>query len=164
MNTHELQDLLSYHSTLPLRLMLPGGSVVPVSFHITEVARVHKSFIDCGGKQHEMRTCQLQAWVGEDADHRLSAGKLAGILEKASAAFGEEDLPVEIEYEDGVISQYPVARVLRENGALVFHLTTKHTDCLAKELCGVPASGSADATCDSDSTTSCCGSSGGCCG
>ena len=164
MKTHELRTLLTHNPELSLRLMLPHGSVVPVSFHITEVGRIQKSFIDCGGTRHDSLTCQLQAWVGEDEDHRLSALKLAGILGKASAEFGDDDLPVEIEYEDNVISQYPLSRVTRENGALVLHLTTKHTDCLAKELCGLPASGDDKSSCDTESSTSCCGSSGGCCG
>ena len=160
MKTHELHALLNRHADLPLRLMLPHGSVVPVSFHITEVGRVHKSFIDCGGKQHETETCQLQAWVG--ADHRIPAGTLATILGKASAAFGDDDLPVEIEYEDSVISQYPLSHIAQEGGGLVLHLTTKHTDCLAKELCGVSTSADTDGACETEAATSCCGSSGGC--
>ncbi len=163
MNTHELLALLKHNPELPLRLMLPHGSVVPVSFHITEVGRVRKSFIDCGGKQHETQACQLQAWVGEDEDHRIPAQKLAGILEKSFEAFGAEDLPVEIEYEDAVISQYPVARVTRESGALVLHLTTKHTDCLAKELCGVATPGNDDDCGAAEPAASCCSPKGGCC-
>lgn len=163
MKTYELHTLLTHNAGLPLRLMLPRGSVVPVSFHITEVGRVNKSFIDCGGRQHETQTCQLQAWVGSDEDHRIPAGKLATILGKAAAAFGDDDLPIEIEYEDKVISQYPLSRVTKEDGALVLHLTTKHTDCLAKELCGVPASADdEDAGNSTEPATSCCG--GGRCG
>ncbi len=161
MNTQELQDLLSYQPSLPLQILLPGGGLVPVSFHITEVARVQKSFIDCGGARHETRTCQLQAWVGGDDDHRIAAGKLAAILDKAASAFGDEDLPVEIEYEDGLISQYPLSGVERTRDALVFHLVKKHTDCLAKELCGVPAT-SSGAVSEPEAAGSCCGGNGGC--
>ena len=93
--------------------------------------------------------------------HRLSARKLAGILDKAVAAFDCEDLPVEIEYEDGLVSQFPVAKVVRTGGSLVFHLTTKHTDCLAKELCGLAADGAKNTA--TDETASCC-AGGGCCG
>ncbi len=157
MNSHELKALLSRHAAHPIRLVLPHGDEVPVSFHVTEVGRVHKSFVDCGGTAHESTTLQLQAWVGEDEDHRIQAGKLAAILDKASALIGDDDLPVEIEYQDRIISQYPVTKAAEMDGTLVLHLSTKHTDCLAKELCGVPAERV------KENAASCC-DGGGCCG
>jgi hypothetical protein len=158
MNTTELHSLLSSHADLPLQLLLPHGDPVPVSFHITEVGRVHKSFIDCGGRHHETVTCQMQAWVGSDEEHRIPAGKLAAIMRKASAILGNDSLPVEIEYQDEVISQYPVSRASFESGAVVLHLDAKHTDCLAKEQCGVPT----EADPSAGKATQCC-ASGGCC-
>ena len=131
----ELKTALSGDPEQMLRLRLPGGDAVPVSFHITEVGQVTKDFIDCGGTRRTTSVCQLQAWVGPDEDHRIQAGKLLGILKKGSSLFTSEDLPVEIEYEHGLISQYPVTGVTLEDGRLVFSLTDKHTDCLAKELC-----------------------------
>ncbi len=135
MTLAELKTALSGDPEQLLQLRLPGGDPVPVSFHITEVGQVTKDFIDCGGTRRTVITCQLQAWVGPDADHRIYAGKLLGILRKGAPLFGSDDIPVEIEYEHGLISQYPVSSAGREEGALVFSLTTKHTDCLAKELC-----------------------------
>jgi hypothetical protein len=162
MKTTELRTLLARHADLPLQLLLPHGDPVPVSFHITEVGRVHKSFLDCGGRHHESVTCQMQAWVGSDHDHRIPAGKLAAIMEKASAILGGEDLPVEIEYQEEVISQYPVSQASVSDGAVVLHLGTKHTDCLARELCGVPRDDGSTATCGTEDSTPCC-ASGGCC-
>jgi hypothetical protein len=158
MTTHELRSLLVNHANLPLRLVLPHGDPVPVSFHITEVGRVHKSFVDCGGRHHETVTCQMQAWVGGDEEHRIPAGKLAAIMKKASGLLGDDDLPVEIEYQDKVISQYPLSAASVTAGAVVLHLESKHTDCLAKELCGVTPS-----TDDGTEDTAPCCSSGGCC-
>ena len=135
MTLTELKTALSGDPQQLLRLRLPGGDAVPVSFHITEVGQVTKDFIDCGGTRRTTITCQLQAWVGPDDDHRIEAGKLLGILRKGTPLFTSEDVPVEIEYEHGLISQYSVTGVAAENGTLVFSLTSKHTDCLAKELC-----------------------------
>lgn len=131
----ELKSSLSGDPEQLLRLRLPGGDAVPVSFHITEVGMVTKDFIDCGGTRRSVSTCQLQAWVGPDDEHRIHAGKLLGILRKGSTLMTSDDLPVEIEYEQGLISQYPVSSVSTEEGVLVFTLSSKHTDCLAKELC-----------------------------
>jgi hypothetical protein len=60
-------------------------------------------------------------------------------------------LEVEVEYEDGIISQFPVERAQVQGGAVVIQLGLKHTDCLAKDVC-LPASGS-DACC---SGSACC--------
>lgn len=156
-------DLLQTYPDKPFHLVLPGHNTVPVSFHITEVGHVTKTFIDCGGKVHTVQTCQLQAWLGEDTDHRLLAGKMAGVLAQAAAQGvlpAGEDLDVEFEYEDVALSQYTVARETVTENAVVLHLAAKHTDCLAKDVCLPPLPMMAgDAT-----AAACCGSSGtGCC-
>lgn len=158
MQLHELKSLFQSHSDKQFRLQLPDGSAVPVSFHVTEVGRVHKTFIDCGGTLRDVDTCQLQVWVGEDGDHRLEAGKAAAILEKAKSFLTDENIPVEIEYEDEVISQYTIEGHEAGGKAVVLHLAHKHTDCLARERCGLPAPIKDDA----DAEAPCCSQSG-CC-
>jgi hypothetical protein len=87
---------------------LPDGGLIPAHFHITEVGHVTKRFIDCGGTRRTLETCLLQTWVHDDVDHRLVAGKLATIFDRAGDVLPHHDLPVEIEYEDGVVAQFPV--------------------------------------------------------
>jgi hypothetical protein len=135
----EFKTLLQREGGKLFRLQLPDGSPVPVSFHVTEVGRVQKTFIDCGGVMRESVTCQLQVWVGEDFNHRIEAHKAAKIMEKAKAFLPDDSVPVEIEYEDRVISQYTIEGYDSGEHAVVLRLAHKHTDCLAKELCGVPA-------------------------
>jgi hypothetical protein len=76
--------------------------------------------------------------VADDKDHRLPARKLAVIIDRALEPLRLGDLPVEIEYEDGFISQFPVIAV-DGSDAVIIHLGTKHTDCLAKDVCLPPA-------------------------
>lgn len=136
MKLGSFKGLLQAHPDKQFRLVLPNQNAVPISFHITEVAHVQKRFIDCGGELHRTETCQLQAWVYTDTDHRLLAGKMAGVLNLAQKALPEnQDLDIEIEYEDTTISQYPVASYTVTEDEVTLNLTTKHTDCLAKELC-----------------------------
>ena len=131
-----LTSLLQAHPDKQFRLILPSRDAVPVSFHITEVAHVQKRFIDCGGALHTDDTCQLQAWVHTDTDHRLLAGKMAGVLDMAQRILPtDQDLDIEIEYEDTAISQYPVAGYAVTEGEVILSLTAKHTDCLAKAVC-----------------------------
>lgn len=134
----ELKELLTAHADRYFRISLPDGSAVPVSFHITEVGRVQKTFLDCGGTLRESLTCQLQVWVGEDYEHRIETGKMAAILNKAKAYLPDESIPVEVEYEDRVISQYIIEGHDLTDDAVVLKLAHKHTECLAPELCGLP--------------------------
>jgi hypothetical protein len=160
MTLSELKSLLAGYADCHFRLCLPDGSPVPVSFHITEIGRVHKTFMDCGGTLRERTTCQLQVWVGNDYDHRIETGKMAGILEKGKSLLPDESVPVEIEYEDRVISQYTIEGYDLTEEAVILMLAHKHTECLAPELCGLqmpdlrlPAI---------DGKSSCCGPGGHC--
>ena len=82
----------------------------------------------------------LQTWVGDDTGHRITAGKLLKAIAAAAPVLGDEDLPVELEYEACNVVQLRVVAVGREGQVLVVRLGKKHTDCLAKELC-LPAAG-----------------------
>jgi hypothetical protein len=75
MTLNEFKTLLEGNREREFRLQLTDKTSVPISFHITEVAHVQKKFIDCGGTMREQHTCQLQAWVGPDEDHRIASGK-----------------------------------------------------------------------------------------
>src|SRR3954463_380522 len=136
MKLNELKSLLRQESGKHFRLQLPNGSPVPVSFHVTEVGRVQKDFIDCGGGTRQSVTCQLQVWVGEDFNHRIETEKAAKILEKAKGLLPDDSVPVEVEYEDEVISQYAIEGHESDADSIVLNLAPKHTDCLAKALCG----------------------------
>ena len=48
---------------------------------------------------------------------------------------------VEVEYDGGVISQYPLEGIDVTPAGLLLSLAGKHADCLAKDKCGVPAAG-----------------------
>lgn len=137
MTLAELKSLLAGHPDRSFRLLLPDASPVPLSFHITEVGRVDKTFLDCGGTLREKTTCQLQVWVGRDEDHRIETAKMAGILKKGGSILPDDSVPVEVEYEDRVISQYTIEGHELTDDAVVLRLAHKHTECLAPELCGL---------------------------
>jgi Family of unknown function (DUF6428) len=139
MTLDKLTKLLSIHSDKRVQFRLPNGSLVPSAFHITEVASVRKTLIDCGGRIHGEEVCQLQAWKGSDDDHRMAGAKLTKILDKGTALFSRDDISVEVEYEDGLISQYRVEGWRVEGEDLVLLLGYKHTDCRAKDICSTPA-------------------------
>ena len=139
MKTTTFVATLKQNPALNLRFALPDGGMVPAHAHITEVGRVDKTFFDCGATFRKTSFLCLQAWVADDIDHRLPAGKLADIIDRAAPLFQGDDLEVELEYEDGLISQFPVQSLSVDGESVVVFLSTKHTDCLAKEICLVPA-------------------------
>ncbi|MFZ4732480.1 MAG: DUF6428 family protein [Pirellulales bacterium] len=141
MTIKQFRDLLGAHPGVAMHWMLPDRSFVPVHYHITEVGRVQKDFIDCGGTVRSQASCLLQIWVANDTDHRLETTKLAQIMEVAAPILGSDDLPVEVEYEEGRVSQYPLGAAEVTPAGLLFSLGTRHTACLAPEKCGVDGSG-----------------------
>jgi len=138
MNLSEFRSLLSENPFCGLALTLPDGELVPPHYHITEVARAQKSFIDCGGKRHQQSACVLQVWLADDHDHRLEAGKLARVMKMAEDLFADCDaaeLPVLFEHEAPVLTALTVEKSEVANSHIVLHLALQHADCLAKELC-----------------------------
>ncbi len=141
MTVKEFRTALADNPGAKMHWMLPDNSFVPSHYHITEVARVQKDFIDCGGTVRSTKACVLQVWVANDVDHRLETTKLASIMEIAAPLLQSDELPVEVEFEQGVISQYPVGGMEVTPSGLLFHLGTKHTACLAPEKCKVGDTG-----------------------
>ncbi len=138
MKLSELRDLLARNPESALRFVLPKGRAIRADFHVTEVGHVVKRFIDCGGTVRSAEACVLQVWLARnDRDHRLAAGRLASILGLAKAVLPSGDPDVEVEYEDGLLSQFPVVSFAAKPGVVTFKLGSKHTDCLAREACGL---------------------------
>ncbi len=156
MNLTAFRRALTRDPNAALHVMLPDGDFVPAHFHVTEVGRVHKQFVDCGGTGRETTACVIQMWVAADLDHRLTAGKLAKIVELAAPILKDDDLAVEIEYEAGVVSQYPLGGIENTPSGLLLTLGVKHTDCLAPDRCGIPVTASAAAAKTGCGTSGCC--------
>jgi len=133
----QLRAALRAHASLGVVIALPDGRRVPAEFHVTEAGTVTKDFIDCGGTRRQRVTAQLQTWIGRDENHRLTAARLAGILDVCTPVLPGGDTPVEIEYEDTVVSQYPLVAAEADGSVLVLQLGLRHTDCLARAQCGV---------------------------
>ena len=171
MNVEQFLGLLEANPNQALCIILPNGEAIAPHFHITEVGHVTKNFMDCGGTRRKTESCLLQTWVYSDVDHRLETGKLANILRIAGDILPSLDLPVEIEHESGVVSQYPVPAGSSDGLTLTLTTGLKHTACLAMDLCCAPAAPeAADAVAPITTTDkprvkagACCSPSGGCC-
>ena len=117
-----------------IAFQLPNGELVPNHFHVTEVGKITKHFIDCGGTVRKEQVVNFQLWNANDYDHRLHPEKLVHIIELSEKTLGIEDLEIEVEYQADTIGKFGL-----DFDGTNFLLTTKQTDCLAKDNCGIPA-------------------------
>lgn len=131
MKLSEVKSILNKMETIGFQL--PNGELVPSHFHVTEVGKISKHFIDCGGTIRKEEVVNFQLWNANDYDHRLHPEKLVKIIELSEKALGIEDLEIEVEYQGETIGKFG----LDFNGNY-FELTSKQTDCLAKDNCGIP--------------------------
>lgn len=131
-----LKGMLAQHPDAMIRFRLPNGQNVAAHAHVTEVAQINKRFIDCGGTLREDTLCRLQTWVAEDFEHRLTAKKLLGILNKADGTVLKgDDMEVDVEHELEFVSQFPLESVRAAGDTLELELTERHTACLAPDKC-----------------------------
>ncbi len=158
MKLNELKTILRSHPSAYPRFILPDGDQVAAHFHITEVGHVTKRFIDCGGTLHDKAdTCLLQTYVADDVEHRLDAGTFAKILDLGAQVLPHDDVDVEVEYDCCVVAQYPVATARVAGEQIELQLGEKHTDCLAKEKCGINGEGCENGeTAESAAARDCC--------
>ena len=63
-----------------IAFQLPNGELVPSHFHVTEVGKVTKHFIDCGGTERKETVVNFQLWEENDYNHRLHPEKLVHIM------------------------------------------------------------------------------------
>ena len=141
-----------------LNFKLEDGTQIPPHFHVTEAGLTTKNFIDCGGTLRTEKNINFQVWVASDTDHRLEPQKLNKIISISESHFGNEDLDVEVEYQTNTIGRYGL-KIEGEN----LILTSKATDCLAKENCGVSDKVNNVIEKVKSEASSCCSPGSGCC-
>ena len=136
---------------------LPNGELVPSHFHVTEVGKINKHFIDCGGTLRSEEVVNFQLWNADDYDHRLHPEKLIHIIELSEKVLELGDLDIEVEYQGETIGKFGI-----DFDGKYFLLTTKQTDCLAREKCEIPAkkqreqsTGSSAGSCRSQADSCC---------
>lgn len=137
---------------------LPNGSLVPKHFHVTEVGKISKHFIDCGGVERKEMVANFQLWNANDYDHRLHPEKLLHIIELSERVLQLEDLDIEVEYQGDTIGKFGL-----DFDGSNFLLTAKQTDCLAKENCGIPVKKPKMKLSELQANESCCDPNSGCC-
>ena len=133
MKLSEIKNVLKKVTIISFKL--PNGDLVPNHFHVTEVGKVTKNFIDCGGKIRVEEVVNFQLWEANDYDHRLHPEKLLAVIELSEDKLQIPDLQIEVEYQMAAT----IGKFNLEFDGRSFLLTSKQTDCLAKDNCGISA-------------------------
>ncbi len=115
-----------------IHFQLPNKELVPNHFHVTEVGKITKHFIDCGGTERKEAIVNLQLYNANDYDHRLHPEKLLKIIELSEKALKLADLEIEVEYQADTIGKFGL-----EFDGKHFLLTNKQTNCLAADNCNI---------------------------
>lgn len=132
MKLSEIKNNLKKLETIAFQL--PNGELVPSHFHVTEVGKITKNFIDCGGAVRNEEVVNFQLWEANDYDHRLHPEKLVHIIELSEQKLQIPDLEIEVEYQ----MKDTIGKFNLDFEGTNFLLTSKLTDCLAKDNCGIP--------------------------
>lgn len=132
MKLSEIKNELKKLKTIAFKL--PNGDLVPNHFHVTEVGKITKNFIDCGGVVRNEMVANFQLWEANDYDHRLHPEKLVHIIELSEQKLEIPDLDIEVEYQ----MQETIGKFSLDFDGTNFLLVSKLTDCLAKDNCGIP--------------------------
>ncbi len=132
MKLSEIKSILNSLETIAFQL--PNGQLVPNHFHVTEIGKITKNFIDCGGTIRKEEVVNFQLWDANDYDHRLHPEKLVHIINLSEKVLEIGDLEIEVEYQGQTIEKFGL-----DFEGKNFLLTTKQTDCLARGKCEVPS-------------------------
>lgn len=131
MKLSEFRDQLS--GLTEIAFELPNGKLVPEHFHVTEVGKISKNFIDCGGTLRDEEKISFQLWEENDYNHRLHPEKLVKIIDLAKDKLELPDAEIEVEYQGESINKFEL-----DFDGKHFLLINTQTTCLAKEKCGIP--------------------------
>ena len=135
--TELLSELNQADSNLNVSIYTPSGLGVPSHFHITEIGRTTKNFVDCGGTKRTESNTSFQVWVANDVDHRVTVGKLVKIIESGIGLVDENDQIV-FEYDNShTINLYGIQKIQRLESAFNIFLSQMRTNCLAPDKCKV---------------------------
>lgn len=135
LSLQQLVEALNKADGRIVRFELPTTTLLSPHVHVTEVARIDKRFVDCGGTLRTDSSCRLQIYQADDTEHRITAAKFAQILAKGAGVLGSTQLPVEAEAEAPYLSTFPIVATRLEAKQIVLSLGMRHTACLAEDVC-----------------------------
>jgi hypothetical protein len=134
-----LNDLNKINKDNQISIFQPSGLGVQPNFHITEIGKTTKNFVDCGGNKRTTTNTTLQIWVANDREHRLTVGKLIKIIEAGKDLVSDED-EIVFEYDNGyTLGLFGIELCQILDTVFNIFLSKRKAACLAPDQCGITA-------------------------
>ena len=131
----EFTEILATNYNHRVEFLLPDKTCIPSHYHITDVGSVHRYFIDCGGQRRNENYLQIQLWLGNDKEHRLTTQMILKILQRSEVVLKKlpdlQNSNIFIEYKTELLSQYPITKMELLNKKIVCYTEALTTQCLA---------------------------------
>lgn len=162
MTTNEFLTLLKEHPNKSLLFEYRNGHFVGANYHITEIKNITIDAVDCGAKTDFWKETIIQLWESpkeKDKREYMSSYKALGILNKVDAIKPmEKNVEVKFEYSNPNFhtAQLSVHGFDISADQIIMKLTVEHTDCKAKDECGVPVAVGAEASNSCAPGSGCC--------
>ena len=143
MKTSEFLALLNDHKNKELLFEYLPGKFVGANYHITEIKNITVDAVDCGAGTDFWKETVIQLWESpteKDKVAFMTAFKALGILNKVDRMKPmERSSEVRFEYSNDEFhtAQLFVDDYVYNENKIILKLTSKKTDCKAKETCGV---------------------------
>lgn len=132
MNINQLKENLQ--SLQEIHFAMSDGSDVPAHVHLTELGKITKNYIDCGGTHRAEEYVTFQLWYADDTAHRLTPSKILHILELGAPLRLNTDAEIRVEYQTA--QSLAVFGLSFQKGKFI--LEALQTNCLAPDACGIP--------------------------
>lgn len=133
MNVSEFIEFLGSRGASEVVFYLNNGTVFSPHFHISFISKVDKTGFTCEKIPYAEAFVEIQLWVADDVNHRISGDKFLSILSKLDLQAADllKDLNIQLDL-NGVLSSFS----LRQSEGLLV-LNPLKASCPVPELCVV---------------------------
>jgi hypothetical protein len=130
----EFKQITQNNPAKEIKIYLPNGEIIPEHFHLTDIGTIAHNFIDCGGVVGSNSWVQIQLWVADDKDHRITTTTTSKIItasEKILQNSDNEEIVIEYQHSDSA-TKYNVVNI-NVGDNITINLGVINTTCLEIE-------------------------------
>jgi hypothetical protein len=130
----EFKQITQNNPAKEIKIYLPNGEIIPEHFHLTDIGTIAHNFIDCGGVVGSNSWVQIQLWVADDKDHRITTTTISKIItasEKILQNSDSEEIVIEYQHSDSA-TKYNVVNI-NVGDNITINLGVINTTCLEIE-------------------------------
>jgi hypothetical protein len=131
----EFKQLINQKPDREIVIYLPNNEIIPKHFHLTDIGTITHNFIDCGGVVGQNSWVQMQLWVADDIEHRITTTTLDHILHQSQEILNDvnsHNVVIEYQTSGGSATKYDIKNI-EITDTFNIHLANVNTTCLEIE-------------------------------